>query len=211
VKSLAATCCSRLALLERSVEAPFPELGGLPQLDFGLLGSADAEEYAALVPGASAHEVRDRLRAGEIGFAERDRGRLVAVSWAAFGRVAVPYLRGTLALPPDDALVHGLFVAPDMRGKHVSLHGAVCRLNWLREAGYRRMVAAILPENVAAFGAPDWLGFRRIGTAYGVGIGAFRRVIVVRRKRPANRGLMPAAGRRSPRQRSASERPARGR
>jgi hypothetical protein len=181
VKALAATCCSRLTLLERCLAEPLPDLDGLLELEFGPLTPADAEEYAALVPGASAGQVRNRLRAGDLGFAVRDRGRLVGVSWAAFGSVRVAYLRGTLALRPDEALVEGAFVATDMRGKHISSQGGVYRLRWLREAGYRRVVTVILPENTAGFGPPEKLGYRRIGTAYGIGLGSLRRVIVVHR------------------------------
>jgi GNAT superfamily N-acetyltransferase len=186
VKALAATCCSRLTMLERELAEPLPDLGGPAELEFGLLELTDAEEYAALVPGASTEQVGDRLRAGERGFTVRHRGRLVGVSWAAFGRVRVDYLRGTLALAPDEALVQGAFVAPDMRGQHVSSRGSVSRLRWLRDAGYRRVVTAILPGNTAGFGPPEKLGYRRVGTAYGIGPGPLRLVRVVRRT-PATR------------------------
>jgi RimJ/RimL family protein N-acetyltransferase len=95
--------------------------------------------------------------------------------------VCLPYLRGTLAMRPDEALVEGVFVAPDMRGKHVSPLGGIYQLRWLREAGYRRVVTAILPENTAGFGPPAKLGYRRIGTACGIGLGSRWRVLVVRR------------------------------
>jgi hypothetical protein len=42
-------------------------------------------------------------------------------------------------------------------------------------------VTAILPENTAGFGPPEKLGYRRVGTAYGIGPGPFRLVRVVRR------------------------------
>ena len=68
-------------------------------------------------------------------------------------------LRATLALQPEEALVHGAFVAPDMRRQDVSSQGGIYRLRWLRDAGYRRVMAAILPENTAGFGPPGeaWL------------------------------------------------------
>jgi GNAT superfamily N-acetyltransferase len=192
VKALAATCWSRLTILERELAEPLPDLGGIAGLEFGLLVPADALEYAALVPGSSATQLDDRLRAGHRGFGIRHQGRLIGVSWAALGRVQVPYLRGTLALQPDEALVHGAFVAEEMRGKQVSSQGGLYRLRWLRDAGYRRAVAAILPENTAAFGPPEKLGYRRIGTAYGVGAGPMRLVRVVPRS-PATRSakVMP--------------------
>lgn len=183
IKGAAATCYSRLTLLERSLEVPLPALDCELELELRPLIASDAEAAAELVPGESTTMFRERLRAGGLGFAALYRGRLIGVSWAATGRVQVPYLRAALALFPDEALEYGTFVAPDMRAKHVASQGGIYRLRWLRDAGYRHAITAVLPENEAGFGPPTRLGYRRVGTAYGVGIGAFRRVIV--RRRPA--------------------------
>ena len=43
IKLLAATCYSRLALLERSLDEPLPELESPLELEFGLLTPAEAE------------------------------------------------------------------------------------------------------------------------------------------------------------------------
>jgi hypothetical protein len=179
VKVLAATCYARLTLLERMLDEPLPDLSNPLGLAFGLLTPADAEEYAELVSGASAEQMRVRLQAGDLCFATRQQGRLVGVSWAVSRSVRVPYLRGTLRVRSGDALVEGAFVAPAMRGQQVSALGGAYRLRRLREAGYRRALALILPENTAAFGPPETLGYHRIGTASGVGPGSRRMVIVV--------------------------------
>jgi hypothetical protein len=182
VKALAATCYARLTLLERPLDEPLPELLNPLELTFGPLTHGDAEEYAELVPGASAEQVRASLQAGDLGFATRHHGRLVGVSWAVSRSVRVPYLGGTLRVRSGDALIEGAFVAPPMRGQQVSSLGGAYRLRRLREAGYRRSLALVLPENTAAFGPPETLGYRRIGTAYGVGLGRRRLVIVIPRR-----------------------------
>jgi hypothetical protein len=182
VKLLAATCYARLTLLERTLDEPLPDLSNPLGLAFGLLTPADAEEYAELVPGASAEQMRVRLQAGDLCFATRHQARLVGVSWAVSRSLRVPYLRGTLRVRSGDALVEGAFVTPAMRGQQVSTLGGAYRLRRLREAGYRRALALILPENTAAFGPPETLGYHRIGTAYGVGPGSCRMVIVVHRR-----------------------------
>ena len=178
IKVLAATCCSRLVVLERRLTPPLPELESPPEMEYSLLGPAQASEYAALVPKASPEQVRRRMSAGDLCFAVRHRGRLVGVSWASTGRVRMPYLRASLLLPPDEAVVDGAFVAPDMRGRHVASAAGAFRLNWLQAAGYRRVIAAILPENASAFGPPKKLGYRLIGIAYGVGLGGLRRMFI---------------------------------
>ena len=187
IKLLAATCYSRLALLERSLDEPLPELEGPLALEFGILAPAEADEYVALVPGASAAHVRRRLGSGDVCFTVRRAGRLVAVSWAVTGAFRVPYLRGTLSLSPGEALVEGAYVAPELRGNKVAPRGGHYRLSWLRAAGYRRVVAAVLPENTAAFKAPAKLGYRRTGTAHGIGLGPFRWVLVTGRPGGADR------------------------
>lgn len=178
VKALAATCCSRLTLLERSLSVPLPALDRELELELRPLSASDADACAALVPGESAGRFHDRLRAGDLGFAALHRGRLVGVSWAATGNVYVRHLRATLRLRPDEALVYGVFVASDMRAKHVASRVGICGLRWLRDAGYRRALTAILPENEAGFGPPAMLGYRRVGTVYGIGIGSSRRTFV---------------------------------
>jgi len=104
-----------------------------------------------------------------------------AVSWAVTGAFGVPYLRGSLSLRPGEALVEGAYVAPELRGNQVAPRGGLYRLSWLRAAGYRRVMAAVLPENTAGLRPPDRLGYRRIGTAHGIGLGPLRRVLVTGR------------------------------
>src|SRR5437660_7718642 len=98
IKGLAATCCSRLALLERSLEVPLPALECELELELRPLIASDEEAYAALVPGESTVMVRERLRARGLGFAALYRGRLIGVSWVATGRVRVRCCRGARAL-----------------------------------------------------------------------------------------------------------------
>jgi hypothetical protein len=201
IKALAATCYSRLTLLERHLDRPLPEIQTEFEFECGLLAAAQVGDYVALVPGARARYVRARLTAGDHCFAVRHRERLVAVSWAASGTVHVPYLRGVINLPRDVALVDGAFAEPTMRRMGAASFGGVHRLSWLRAAGYQRVLAAILPENAHAFGPPEKLGYSRIGTVYGIGLGPFRHVFVfpplacrLSRRRRAGSGRRSAPG-----------------
>lgn len=181
VKALAATCYSRLVLFERQLDQPLPELDMPVELELGLLDPAEAEQYAELVPGSTAEGVRARLQAGDRCFAARYRGRSVEVNWALAGTPRVPYLRGVLVLGRDELLSAEAFVAPDMRGRNVHPASVAYKLRRLQDAGYRRVLALILPENVTAMRVMEKLGYRRVGVAYGIGLGSFRRVFVVHR------------------------------
>src|ERR1700685_4143089 len=75
VKVLAATCYARLTLLERTLDDPLHDLSNPLGLAFGQLTPADAVEYAELVPGASAEQMRARLQAGDLCFATTQQGR----------------------------------------------------------------------------------------------------------------------------------------
>ena len=79
----------------------------------------------------------------------------------------------------------GIGSAPESAASPFAIEGAY-RPRWLRDAGYRRVVTAILPENTAGFGLSEKLGYRRVGTAYGIGPGPLRLVRLVRRT-PATR------------------------
>jgi GNAT superfamily N-acetyltransferase len=182
VKTLAATCWSRLGLFAFSLGDPFPVISSPLQLDLGLLGPHDAEAHAALVGDASPEQVRGRLRRGELCFTAHLNGELIAVSWTQTGTVPIPYLRGTLELADGDTVNASSWVAPPLRGKNVHPVLSVHRLGYLRDAGYKRVIAAVLPENAPALRLCDKLGYEKIGVAYGVGLGSRRRVIVARRR-----------------------------
>ena len=179
VGALAATCYSRLILLERWLDESLPQLESRIELEYSLLGLAEVGDYLALVPGASDRQVQARLRRGDRCFAARHHGRLVGVSWASTGRVVVPYLHARLTLRPDEAIVDGAYVAPGLRGLRVSSSAGSHRLRWLRAAGYRRVLAAVLPENTVAFLPPvKKLAYHRLGTAHSIGVGRWRRVVI---------------------------------
>lgn len=188
VKALAATCWSRLGLFALSLHNPFPVVSSPLPLELGLLGPHQAEAHAALVGDASPEQVRERLRRGELCFTAHLGDQLVAVSWTLTGEVLLPYLRGRLALPAGDTLSASSWVAPALRGRNIHPVLSVYRLGWLRDAGYTRVLAAVLPENAPALRLCDKLGFAKIGVAYGVGLGSRRRVIVVGRRQPTPAG-----------------------
>jgi GNAT superfamily N-acetyltransferase len=187
VKALAATCYSRLVLLERSLDEELPDIRARLELELGLLSADDVGEYVGLLPAASTAAVLARLRRGDVCFCARHHGRLIAVSWAVFGTARIRYLRSSLSLAPDEALIDGVFVAARERGQDVWPAVGAYGLRWLRNAGYRRALVAILSSNRASLRSQAKLGYRESGVAYGVGVGALRRLILVPAKHSGGR------------------------
>jgi GNAT superfamily N-acetyltransferase len=179
IKALAATCYSRLVLFERLLDEPIwrPDDGFGFELDE--LAPTDADEYARLVPGSDPSDVQAHLSAGHYGYCARHDQRLVAVAWLQTGEVEVPYLRGKVRLKSDETLAGGLFVEPGLRGRNVPMLVGLRVLARLREAGHRRTLGLVLPENTAGFSPAGKLGYRRIGVVHGVGLGRRRRIITV--------------------------------
>jgi hypothetical protein len=126
----------------------------------GLLRENEIEDYTTLVPGADAGDVRSRLVDGQWCFTARLDGRLISVRWAATGRMHLDYLDYDLDLSADEACSYGLYTDPAFRGFAVSPTGSVAMLRHLRDAGFRRVVAAILPENHASLLSVTKTGYR---------------------------------------------------
>jgi GNAT superfamily N-acetyltransferase len=180
VRALAATCYSRLALLERELDDPLPDVHTPIELELGLLDPADLADYLALVPDATSDGVLGRLAHGDQCFTARREQTLVGVSWAAARDVHIWYLHGALRLRDGEALIDGGYVAPAWRGRNVATALGAFRLAWLREAGLTKVLALILPENSAAFGPPLKLGYRRSGVVRALGVGPLRRLVIAR-------------------------------
>jgi GNAT superfamily N-acetyltransferase len=183
IKALAATCYSRLLLFERPLDNEVSEIPSELELELGLLSAEDLGEYVGLLPGASSAAVLARLRRGDVCFCARRQGDLIAVGWAVSGTARIRYLRGSLSLSADEALIDGVFVAPAQRSRDVWPALGAYGLSWLRDAGYRRTLIAVLPSNRAALRSHAKLGYGPCGIVYGVGVGPLRALI--RRSRPA--------------------------
>ena len=153
----------RLLLMERPLDEPIRDVGPNIPVTIGLLRQEEIEDYTTLVPGADAGNVGARLAAGQWCFTARLDGRLISVRWAAAGRMHLEYLDYDLDLSADEACSYGLYTDPAFRGSGVSPTGSVAMLRHLREAGFRRVVAAILPENHVSLRSVTKTGYRPYG------------------------------------------------
>jgi GNAT superfamily N-acetyltransferase len=189
----------RLVLLERRLDEPIVDVAALVPVEIGLLERAEIADHARLVPGTDPVDIRARLEAGQWCFVARLQGRLVCARWAATGRIRVDYLACDLDLAADEAYSYGLYTDPAFRGHGVSPAASVAMLRHLRAAGFRRVVAAILPENRASLRSVAKTGYRPYGLMGRVKLGPWtrhfhRRAVGESEALPGARDLPPGTG-----------------
>lgn len=194
--ALGAVGYRRVLMCAREIARPLPPAAedGEP-LAFARLDEPSVAEYVRFRPDADPREVRARLRDGQWCHVSRQGGRIVHASWAVAGRAPIPGLRREFPLAPDDVFVfdehsaagHGTRVHGRGVGRGVGRgagHGeghdlrlahyaAVART--LADAGFRRTLHAVLPEDRHAVGFMHRIGARPLGVQGCVVIGPLRR------------------------------------
>ena len=141
----------------------------------GLLRETEVDDYIGFRSGADSSEIRRRLEAGQRFFVARHEGRIIHGEWVATQRAWIDYLACEIRLAPDEVYVYDSFTSPDFRGRNISPARSTQALRYIRDAGYRRIMAAILLENKPAFRVFEKVGFRPLGLMDYVKIGPWRR------------------------------------
>jgi GNAT superfamily N-acetyltransferase len=165
----------RLMLLDRPLGQPIPDLPLPPGVSVRMLGVDDIPAYLAFRPGQDPVEIRRRILEGQWGFVAWQDGEIMTVSWTSPGHAPIEYLAWDLPLAPDEAYSYDLYTSPAFRGRRLASAIRIPALRYAREQGCRRLLAALLPENVAGWKTPSAIGFRHIGWIGYVGFGPLRR------------------------------------
>jgi ribosomal protein S18 acetylase RimI-like enzyme len=198
---LGETVYRRMVLMERLLAEPVsPVTPGLP-VTIGLLDKTEVDAYCGFRPGADPLDVRRRLEAGQWCFVARLEGRIVQAGWAVARRARIDYLDSEIDLAPDEVYIYGSYTAPDSRGRNLAPAQRTEAVRFFRDAGYRRLVAVVFPENRAGFRPLEKIGCRRFGVIGYVRIGPWRRDFCRVSRDPLLPGEPPAtwAGGESPR------------
>lgn len=173
-KMLGETVYRRVILMERLLHEPIGEVtGGLPAI-LGLLKPTEIDEYISFRPGTDPLQVRHRLSAGQMAFVGRHEGRIVHAGWTTTTRARIDFLALEITLAPDEVYQYESFTAPSSRGQNVAAVRITEMLHYFREAGYRRMIAAVVPENTAAFRPLEKTGYRPFGLLGYIQLGRWR-------------------------------------
>ncbi len=161
-----------LVLLARDLRQPIPEPSSRLPVEVRLLRAEEAPLLSALHPALTEAVVRQRLDAGATCLAAWSGGRPLGVAWVKFGEVDM--LGRPFLLAPDEALGWWVYTHPGARGQGVATAMLLARLRYLQEAGYRRLVAFVAPENRPGFGPVLRAGYRRIGRVGVVRLGPWQ-------------------------------------
>ena len=171
---LGRTVYRRVIVLERRLGEPMPEVTADIPTVVSILTDADVDQYAAFRPDTEPAEVRRRLRAGHRCFVVRYEGRIVHAGWAATTKAWVQYLDCEFPLEPGDVYQFDSYTAAAFRG----LGLAATRVTWMarffREAGARRLLAVVWPENTRAFRPLEKVGYRVVGIMGSLRLAAWR-------------------------------------
>jgi len=174
-KALGETVYRRAVVLERSLDEATPQVAARLPVAFGRLQETEVDEYAAFRPETDPAEVRRRLQAGQMCFVARHEGKIIHACWVATGRARIDYLAREIALAPDEVYPYESFTAPAYRGQNVAAARSAYMQPVLRQAGYHRAVAVVVPENQVAFRPIEKAGYRRVGVLRTVWLGPWRR------------------------------------
>lgn len=172
LRVLGQTVYRRVIVMEFSFDGPTTSVVARIPVVVDLLERAD--EYDGFRPDSDPAETRRRIEAGHRCFVARYEGRIVHACWSATGRVWIDYLGHDLVLAPDAVYNYDSFTIPTFRGHDISGFRVTEATRSLRAAGYRRLVAVVVPENLAAFRPLEKAGYRRVGVMGYVGIGRWR-------------------------------------
>jgi GNAT superfamily N-acetyltransferase len=185
----------RLILRERPLSQPFPDIAARVPVCVRLLAAGEIDAYMAFRPDQSIAEVRRRLDEGQQCFAVWHDRRIIHAAWAVTGRARIEYLSTEITLAPDEVYWYDVFTSPAFRGLGAAAARMIEMMRCFRDRGYRRLFAAILPENRSGLRLDEKAGWsRRIGVIGYVGLGPWRHVFcrIERGASPPGRaGLAP--------------------
>jgi GNAT superfamily N-acetyltransferase len=172
---LGETVYRRVILMERPLDEPIAEVAGRLPVVIDLLKATEVDEYASFRLGADSLEVRHRLAAGQWAFVARHEGRIVHAGWTTTKRAWIDFLAREIALDPGEVYQYESFTAPAFRGQNLAAVRIIEMMHYFRKAGYRRMVAVVVPGNTPAFRPLEKAGYRPFGLMGYVQIGRWRR------------------------------------
>jgi hypothetical protein len=165
----------RLVLLENRFDEALPDLPLPSGFEVRGLTPDEAPAYAAFRPDQGRGECARRLAAGHWCFATWHDGAIVSAAWVARGRGRIDYLEQDIVLAADEVYTYDLFTAPAARGHRITVAARVFHMRFLREQGYRRVLAAYAPQNRPVAALRKALGSRPVGWIGYVGVGPWRR------------------------------------
>lgn len=101
-------------------------------------------------------------------------GQIVSATWWHPGDAWIEDLERRFLLGPGEVYFYDAWTVPRLRGRNITPARSALTLRALREQGFVRAIAFLLPENRPVHKAVEKVGWRRFGTAGFVRIGPAR-------------------------------------
>jgi len=150
-------------IVVRPLDEMIPELNSRLPIVITLLREEDLPAYFQLRPDQDRNMIKRRLAHGDQCFVAWCEGRIVHSTWAATGRIYIPYLRRHLILKPEEIFFYDSFTLPIYRSCNLAQARGVYAFQYYLRLGYRQAIAVIALENKAGPGVPNALGYRSLG------------------------------------------------
>ena len=167
----------RVVVMECRLDGPIPDVSPRLQICIAHLPYAELERYAHFRPDQDPAVIRLRFERGHRCFAAWHEGQIVHAGWAAMQAPWIEYLGCEFPIEPGDVYQFDSYTTPAFRG----LDLAAARIAWMarffRDAGFRRLLAVVWPENTPAFRPLEKAGYRRCGWIRVLRIGRWRRIV----------------------------------
>ncbi len=174
-KILGETVYRRLQLIERQIGNN--TLAGEPGRPPGCRTMTEGEvnAYLEFRQEGDSDAILRRLRDGQTCFLVRDAETLAHSCWAATRCAHISYLQCDIRLTPDAVYVYEVFTDPRFRGRSISTARSLEMEHYFQTRGFRRLVAAVGPENWSASRSKDKAGYVVVGTIGYFRLGRFKR------------------------------------
>lgn len=179
-KLLAEIGYRRMVIVEYRLDDPVRAFAPRLPVRNDVLKPSELDAYLALRPDSERREIIDRFEAGDLCFVAWRGGEIVSACWVATRPVRIEFLDCDSELIGGDAYLYDKFTAPAHRGQQFGNAVRVHQHQYLRAAGYRRAVGAIVPENRVSMHESVSNGFRPVGMIRRVKIGPWRRTFLGR-------------------------------
>ena len=175
VKLLGETVYRRLVLIEKDIR-PLASSGlNTLELDCRHLSMGEVDEYYNFRAYVDRDTISRRLERGNNCFVVRHHGAIIHGCWTATERTTIDYLKCNALLARDVVYIYEAFTVPQFRGHSISSWRSCAMEKYFLANGYRRLLAAIAPENHAALRSSEKVGYAVAGRMGYRGFGRFRR------------------------------------
>ena len=161
-------------LIERELTDEIPLVRSKVPFKVTRLGAEEIDAYCRFRPRTTPREVARRLERGSVCFVAWHAGRIVSGAWYHAGEAWIEDVDRRFELPPDTVYSYDAHTIPELRGRRVTPARASIALAELRNSGFRRGVAFVLPGNRSGERSRARSGWRRFGVAGYLNLGLAR-------------------------------------